>query len=126
MGKNGLRNWKGRKMNAAGYVDEATSWAKKTVRRESRGPGDYANAMRRIADRYGIPYAALWRLHYKRPKSVVTEIYFALQAAYEAERQRQLKLLKNENKTTAETCGASHNSIRAAQALVDQENQHKD
>lgn len=53
----------------ADLIKELGCVAAKLVMREARGPGDYANAMRRIEARYGIPYWTLWALRYKLPKS---------------------------------------------------------
>lgn len=72
-------------MGAAGYVDEACKWAEKLALHESRGPGDFDAAMRRLAGRIGIPYSAFWRLRYKRPKVIAAHIYFALQGAFHEE-----------------------------------------
>jgi len=106
-------------MSAVGLVDEASAWAEKLVLRESRGPGDLNNAMHRISKRHGVPYTALWRLRYRRPKDVMASIYFALQAAYEAERARQLRALQHEIEIEKAAGRTSSNSVRAAQALLD-------
>ena len=79
--KKSLQFLKGRKMGAAEYVDQASSWAEKLVLRETRGPGDLSNAMRRLATRLGVPYAAFWALRYKPPKSIDAHIYFAFKEA---------------------------------------------
>lgn len=78
------------------FVTNATEWANELVRRESRGPGDYENAMRRLESRYGIPWQTLWRLRHGRLKDVYVSIYVRLQAAYQAECERQMRLLAHE------------------------------
>ncbi|GGC70537.1 hypothetical protein GCM10010994_31350 [Chelatococcus reniformis] len=88
------------------------------VRLESRGPGDVAPAMRRLAIRYRLPYGTIWALRYRKPKSIVTDIYFALAAAYEAERARQRHALREDLDVTKEIAGPDHPAVRAAEALV--------
>ncbi len=50
----------GARISCGGRMTEtaatARSWANELLRRESRGPGDMENAMRRLETRYGIPY----------------------------------------------------------------------
>ena len=78
------------KMSQAGeFVDEARSWALALVRAESRFPGDYASAMRRVARRAKVPFGLLWSLHYRLPKTIPVERYAALAGAYaDAQRDR--------------------------------------
>ena len=122
-----LRNDQERpEMSAVGLVDEASAWAEKLVLRESRGPGDLNNAMRRISKRHGVPYAALWRLRYRRPKDVMASIYFALQGAYEVERSRQLKALQHEIDIEKAAGRTSTNSYLAATSVVDAENNEEE
>ncbi|VFU07904.1 hypothetical protein [Methylocella tundrae] len=102
------------------YVERASVWADALVRKETRGPGDLDNAMRRAARASGVPYSAFWALRYRRPKDILASIYFALRDAYEAERARQLQALKHELEITAAQAGDSAHSVRAAQALVDE------
>ena len=83
-------------MTHASFVEEASDWADALARHESRRPGDYDNAMRRVADRIGIGYATLWGLRYRQPKRVFADIYFGLKAAYEAMREAQLQALELE------------------------------
>ncbi len=102
------------------FVAEAAGWAEDLTRREARGSGDFANAMRRVASRLGVPYGALWALRYRPPKGVLASLYFALRDAREAERARQIRALKNELEHTERTAGPDHHSVRTARAVVDQ------
>jgi hypothetical protein len=81
-------------------VTDARAWANELVRRESRGPGDMQNAMRRLANRYGMPWRTFWQLRYDPPRDVVVGVYLQLKAAYEAECQRQERLLVHERQIT--------------------------
>lgn len=42
-------------------VAQAREWAVAMVKRESRGPGDKENAMKRLANRHDIPWRAFLR-----------------------------------------------------------------
>lgn len=101
------------------YVDEAAHKADWLVQRESRGPGDLENAMRRVASKYDIPFSALWSLRYRKPNDLVTSIFFAIRSAYDAECDRQMRLLQHEIQITKAKAGPSANSVRSAEALVD-------
>lgn len=107
-----------RKIMSDVFVNNAQEWANELVRRESRGPGDYENAMRRLESRYGIPWQTLWRLRHGRLKDVYVSIYVRLQSAYQAECERQMRLLAHEI-TVAKAKGlADTPAYRAAEALV--------
>jgi hypothetical protein len=108
-------------MNSAALIDEARDYANKLVLRESRGPGDTENAMRRLESKYGLPFSALWSLRYRPPKRIFADIYFQLRAAYEVERERQLRQLQHELAITKAKAGAAASSVVAAQAVVDAE-----
>lgn len=84
------------KMSASFHVEDAAEKASWLVCRESRGPGDLPNAMRRISSRYGVPYRVLWALRYRRPADMLVSVYCRLCEAYEAECERQRKLLDHE------------------------------
>lgn len=106
-------------MTDATYTDQAASWAKSLLHKESRGPGDTDNAMRRLSQRYGIPYGSLWTLRYRKPKDVFASVYFALQNAYAAECERQLKRLQHDIEITKRIAGPNGRAVRAAEALVE-------
>jgi hypothetical protein len=81
-------------------VATAQKMASAIVQREARGPGDLENAMRRIEQRYGVPYSFLWSLRYRPPKNLMVSAWTALRNAYRAECQRQARLLEHELKMT--------------------------
>lgn len=100
------------------FVSNAQEWANELVRRESRGPGDYENAMRRLESRYGIPWQTFWRLRHGRLKDVYVSIYVRLQAAYQAECERQMRLLAHEIEI-AKAKGLTHSpAVAKAEALL--------
>lgn len=106
-------------MKADALVADARDWANKLVLRESRGPGDTENAMRRLAARYGgLDYGALWGLRYRPPKRIFADVYFALAAAYQAECERQQRLLQHDIATTKAIAGARNSAVVAAEAVV--------
>ncbi len=79
--------------DAAEFVVEAQAWAKALVRFESRFPGDYAAAMRRVARQTKVTHGLLWALHYRAPKTVpvdqnakLAEAYAYAQRTYRVER----------------------------------------
>ena len=69
---------RGLKMRASAFVDEAEECARALVRAESRFPGDYGPAMRRVARRLGISFGTLFDLHYRKPKQIAAERWAAL------------------------------------------------
>ena len=77
-------------------VSEAKEWATHMVLREMRSPGDLENAMRRLESRYGIPWRTFWNLRYRPPADILVGVWRQLHAAYEAECQRQERLLAHE------------------------------
>jgi hypothetical protein len=99
-------------------VLRARSMASDLLSWETRGPGDTANAMRRIATRYGVPYSAQWALRYRPPKRVWSDILKTLQAAHAAERERQLRKLAHDVEVTARIAGAEHPAVVAAEAVL--------
>jgi hypothetical protein len=114
MCKNPLRS---AQMSDAAFIDEAAGWSRALTQREARGPGDLDNAMRRIEARYGIPFAAMWGLRYRRPKALGVSIYFRLRAAYEAECARQLEKLRHEIEITKIT-RPDHPAVSEVSAVV--------
>lgn len=100
------------------FVSNAQDWANELVRRESRGPGDYENAMRRLESRYGIPWQMFWRLRHGRLKDIYVSIYVRLQAAYQAECERQMRLLAHEIEIAKARGLAAAPAVRAAETLV--------
>lgn len=107
-----------RKMDGDVLVDEAATWARDLTRREARGPGDMENAWRRLEARYGVPWRTFWSLRYRKPREIGASIYQRLAAAYEAERERQMRLLRHDIETTKKIAGADCAAVREAEALV--------
>ena len=102
------------------YVDQAAIWSKDLTRMRSRGAGDIENAMRELERTYGVEYSTLWSLRYRRDriKRIGVDFYLKLQAAYQAECQRQLRKLQHEITITEQIAGASSAAVRSAKALV--------
>ena len=107
-------------MSATAYVDQASTMADRLVNREARGPGDTDNAMRRCAQKFGVPYAFLWALRYRKPKRVFADLYFALQEAVERQRQQQERLFEHERAITEAKTWIDQTLIGAADALAGQ------
>lgn len=84
-------------------VAAAQEMASRLVQRESRGPGDLDNAMRRIEAKYGVPYSLLWSLRYRQPKDILVGVFTKLKTAYQAECARQAALLEHELTITKAT-----------------------
>lgn len=103
-------------MSAA--VLSAREWATKLLQRETRGPGDMENAMRRLESRYGIPWRTFWSLRYRPPADMLVSVYEKIGAAYQAECDRQERLLRHDIEITKAKTGAFSNAVRAAEALV--------
>ncbi len=115
MRKNPLRD---ETMSDAAFVDEAAGWARKLTQHEARGPGDMENAWHRLEARYGVPWRAFWALRYRRPTEIATSIYMRLQAAYQAEVERQLKRLQHELEITKAKAGPRASSVVATEAVL--------
>lgn len=106
----------GAKMNV---VASARTMAGELVKHESRGPGDMENAMHRLEARYGIPWRTFWTLRYRPPADVMAGVYHRLMAAYQAECDRQMRLLRHELETTERKAGPDAPAVRQARAVVD-------
>ncbi|MBY0250178.1 MAG: hypothetical protein K2X54_02140 [Methylobacterium organophilum] len=99
-------------------VMRARSAFDELLRFETRGPGDTANAMRRIATRAAVPFGKLWALRYRPPKEIASHILARIEAAHAAEKERQLRRLAHDVEITASIAGAAHPAVRAAEALL--------
>lgn len=99
-------------------ASEAKTWARDLVRLETRCPGDTENAMRRLARRYDLSWRVFWTLRYRTPRDVLASVYLKLEAAYRAEIDRQMGLLKHEAAITRLKLGPDHPAVREAEALV--------
>lgn len=107
-----------REMSAAAFVDQARDWAREIVNADVRGPGDLENAMRRVEQRYGLPFASLWALRYRPPKDVGVSIYTKLQAAHADVCERQMRKFRDELDRTKATGWLGETLIRAADSLA--------
>jgi hypothetical protein len=99
-------------------VEHARTWANNLVLRESRGPGDTDNAIRRVCQRYGLDYWEIWGLRYRPPKRIFFDLYVRLHDAYTAECDRQMRLLKHERERTKALAGARQALTRAGDVLA--------
>lgn len=103
------------------FVSNAREWANDLIRRESRGPGDFDNAMRRLEARYGIPATTFFRLRHGRIKEIYASTYVKIQSAYLAECDRQVRIITQQAEI-AKAKALSHEPVVAeAAALVDDE-----
>lgn len=74
----------------------ATELVRKMIHRESNGPGDAENAMRRIAERYGIGFWTQDHLRKRRAKTVDGSMLGRIRGAYIDMLERQMALLQAE------------------------------
>lgn len=99
-------------------VATARDWATKLAQRESRGPGDTENAMRRLEARYGIPWRTFWSLRYRPPSDLMCEVFRQLEAAYRAECERQQRLLQHDLDLARHSLPTTHPALVAAKAAL--------
>ena len=112
--------WAKNQMSDAAYLDQAAEWSKRLTRMRARGPGDIENAMRAIERDYGIDYWLLWRLRYRRAdlKNIKVSAYMRLKAGYQTERERQMRILQNENGQLEKITGPHNAVVVAVKGLV--------
>lgn len=108
-------------VSATNFVEEASTKASWLVRREVRGPGDLLPAMTRIESRYGIPYSVLWALRYRKPRDLLVSTYARIIAAYDAECERQRRLLEHEQSIKKATTVFGQAMDRTADRLAAKE-----
>lgn len=99
-------------------VDTAQKWVREMINRESRGPGDRVNAMRRISDRNSLSYNLLWSLLYRPPNDLLVSVYERLGAVYENELRRAVTALDQERKLYESKCGVSKNLVRVSDFIA--------
>lgn len=104
-------------------VASAQMWARSLVQRESRGPGDLKNAMRRVSQRYGIDYSILYSLRYRPPNDILVGTYERLRNAYESECERQERLLRHEREITKAKTIIGAALARAADAVAGEDSE---
>lgn len=100
-------------------VDRAKSWSHELVMRESRGPGDYQNAMKRIGRKTGVGYNLLWSLRYRPPKDLPTSAFLRLWSAWEVIKGTQMRALDHDTSRTQAESGNGHDSVAAASTFLD-------
>ncbi|MBB3808781.1 hypothetical protein [Pseudochelatococcus contaminans] len=100
-------------------VDRASSWSHELVMRESRGPGDYQNAMKRVGRKTGVGYSLLWSLRYRPPKDLPTSAFLRLWRAWETVRENQMRALEHDFARTRAEAGDEHDSIVATSHVLD-------
>lgn len=108
-------------MSDVAFIEQAAGWSKDLTRLRARGPGDIENAMRAIEREYGIDYWTQWRLRYRKNqiRDIGVSIYMRLQAAYQAECERQMRKMRHELEITKATRPAAP-AVAAAQAALDE------
>ena len=99
-------------------ITRAQLFADDLLRWETRGPGDTANAMRRVAQRAALPFSKLWALRYRPPKAVASHVLAALQAAHAREVERQLRKLAHDVEITARIAPSSDPALPSAAAAL--------
>lgn len=102
----------------AAIVEQSREWAKALVHAEARGPGDYGNALARVARSLGVGRAKLWALLYRPPKDVPASVFVSLFAAYQATCNSQKRKFENELARTRAIAGADSILVRAAFAVA--------
>ena len=88
-------------------VEIAADYANRMIERESRGPGDTEEAMRRIEAKTGVGYWTLWSLRYRRRdlKTIAADQFQRIRTAYLATCERQLHALQHELAVEQARCG---------------------
>jgi polyhydroxyalkanoate synthesis regulator phasin len=71
-------------------ADEARRIVNELIRIESRGAGDTENAMKRLGNRYGLPWRVFWNVRYRTPKDVFAGVLQRLREAHAEETRRQI------------------------------------
>lgn len=112
------------KMSDVALLNEAAGISRELTRMRARGPGDVENAMRQIESEYGIEYGFLWSLRYRldRLKFISASTLNRIRAAYQAERERQIRKAAYEYKLTKEQTGVANDFMDSVAALVAETN----
>ena len=104
-------------MNAGALTADARNKFQELVRREARGPGDWLNAVRRLAREFGLPYAKLWAVLYRPPKDISASVYIAIVDAY-AEQERHFTYVRNQTEATGPISTTLHRAAGAMDRLA--------
>ena len=75
---------------------EARRIVNELLRLESRGAGDLENAMRRLGNRYGLPWRTFWTIKYRKPRDLLCGVMARLREARAAECQKQIARMAHE------------------------------
>lgn len=70
-------------------VEKARGWIDILCQEEAGGPGEYGEAMRRIAQKLRLPFGFLSEMTYRPPKRISAGRFLALAAAHDEYVQRQ-------------------------------------
>jgi hypothetical protein len=108
---------KDHEMSSAAFISHAADLSRQMVARESRGPGDIDNAMRRLEARYGIPYSILWALRFRKPKTLDVGVFARILGAYESECDRQQRAIEHEREITRAKTAIGRLIVAASDAL---------
>lgn len=92
-------------MRRTPFAEQAIGWARKLTEMEASGPGDTANAIKRLQYRHPLPPRCIWELRYRPPADVLTGVWTAVRKAYLAECLRQKRLLEHEIELTKAVMG---------------------
>lgn len=98
--------------SSSAYVDDASDIARALTWAEAKSPGDYGNAMQRVARAAKVPAGLLWRLHYRKPKVIDTADFVNLGKAYD-----QRGLFRQERGRIAPRTALGRFLVGAADAL---------
>jgi hypothetical protein len=85
MCKNHLRK---QQMSPAVLSADAKDKLHDLVHARSRGPGDWMNAIERLARELAVPHAKLWAVLYRPPKDISASVYLAILAAHQRQERR--------------------------------------
>lgn len=77
----------------------ASDYVRQMIHRESRGPGDYENAMGRLEAKYGLGFWTLDHLRKNKAKTCEVTLYARIRAAFADHCGRQAARLLEEAKT---------------------------
>lgn len=69
-------------LNENHTVDYACEWTSELIEMECRAPGDFGEAMHRLAKKLRVPHNLLWRLRYRKPKAIGAREFFRILKAY--------------------------------------------
>jgi hypothetical protein len=82
------------------YVDDAAELVEALVKSERPHAGSIHRAMRSLSSKHGIPYAKLWALRHRKPKSIGADLLDRILLAAERQADEQIRAL-NEIRTKA-------------------------